>query len=75
MLWLLPTLFAVTVLTFLLLSFIPEDDRFTAALGEDQLAIEDSRRERFLDLPRFVNAKPVDVRTRANKHIYLSGFP
>ncbi|MFO0547140.1 MAG: ABC transporter permease subunit [Polyangiaceae bacterium] len=67
LLWLLPTLFAVSMITFLLLSLIPEDDRLTAALGEDRQAVEESRRERFLDLPRFFNANPVDVRIRANE--------
>lgn len=36
LLWLLPTLFAVSLIAFLLLSLIPKDDRLTAALGEDR---------------------------------------
>jgi len=64
LLWLIPTLFAVSLLTFLLFSFVPEDE----AGGASDATTPDAeawRRERFLDLPRFVNESPLDVRTRA----------
>ncbi|AKT39404.1 ABC transporter permease [Chondromyces crocatus] len=66
LLWTLPTLFAVSVVTFLVLSFVPDpvdDPRFTAALSRADR--ERMRRERYLDLPRFINPNPRDVRTRA----------
>lgn len=65
-LWLLPTLALVSIVTFLFLSYVPdptEDPRLTVQLGEGRVA--ELRRERFLDLPRFANASPRDVRDRA----------
>lgn len=65
LLWLIPTLFAVSLLTFLLFSFVPEEG---AGGGETGSAgdVEALRREQFLDLPRFVNQSPLDVRARAS---------
>lgn len=69
LLWLIPTLFAVSLLTFLIFSFLPEHDEHTvASLGTSGPEIEaevERRRERFLDLPRFVNPEPLDVRSRS----------
>ena len=65
-LWTLPTFFVVSLLSFLVLSFMPDpadDPRLGAALTGAELA--QLRRERFLDLPRFVNPAPRDVRVRA----------
>ena len=65
-LWLLPTLALVSVVTFLFLSYVPdatEDPKVARALGAERVA--ELRRERFLDLPRFANAAPRDVRARA----------
>ncbi|MCC6552895.1 MAG: ABC transporter permease subunit [Polyangiaceae bacterium] len=66
LLWTLPTFFGVSVLSFLVLSFVPDpadDPRVAAMLGAAELS--QLRRERFLDLPRFVNPAPRDVRVRA----------
>lgn len=69
-LWMLPTLFAVSVLSFLVLSFVPDpadDPRLAAALSRADR--ERLRRERFLDLPRFINPTPRDVRVRATEAV------
>src|SRR5262245_37036800 len=66
LLWTLPVLLGVSVLSFLVLSFVPDpaDDPLVAAsLSRADLAR--LRRERFLDLPRFVNSSPRDARVRA----------
>lgn len=66
LLWTIPALFAISVVTFLFLSFVPdptEDPRLVASLSPREL--EEARRARFLDLPRFFNAAPEDVRSRA----------
>lgn len=65
-LWLIPTLVGVSLVTFLFLSYVPDptlDPKVAAQLGEARVA--ELRRERFLDLPRFVNAAPLDARARA----------
>jgi len=64
--WLVPTLAGVSLVTFLFLSYVPdptEDPKLTAELGAERVA--ELRREHFLDLPRFVNTAPNDVRARA----------
>lgn len=69
-LWMLPTLFAVSVLSFLVLSFVPDpadDPRLAAALSRADR--ERLRRERFLDLPRFINPSPRDVHVRATEAV------
>jgi peptide/nickel transport system permease protein len=66
LLWTLPTLIGISLVTFFLLSFVPDptdDPAFAASLSTDALA--HLRRARFLDLPRFINLAPVDVRIRA----------
>lgn len=66
LLWTIPTLVGVSLLSFLVLSFVPdptEDPAVATKLGP--AAVTEQRRERFLDLPRFVNLAPRDVRTRA----------
>jgi len=66
LLWTLPTLVGVSIITFLFLSFVPdptEDPAIARALTPSELAA--LRRERFLDLPRFVNLAPRDVHVRA----------
>jgi ABC-type dipeptide/oligopeptide/nickel transport system permease component len=65
-LWTLPTLVGVSLLTFLVLSFVPDptdDPRLSPSLSRAELGR--LRRERFLDLPRFINPAPRDVRERA----------
>jgi peptide/nickel transport system permease protein len=61
LLWLIPTLFAVSLLLFGLLSVLP-DQRDRTGDGD---AEAESRRERFLDLPYFVNPSPDDVASRS----------
>lgn len=66
LLWFLPTLVGITVLSFLFLSFVPDltdDPIYRSALTRAQITAH--RRERFLDLPRFFNFSPRDVRSRA----------
>lgn len=68
LLWTLPTLVGVSLVTFLLLSFVPDptdDPRLASTLRPDEIAR--IRRERFVDLPRFVNVVPRDVRARADE--------
>jgi ABC-type dipeptide/oligopeptide/nickel transport system permease component len=66
LLWTLPALLGVSLLAFLLLSFVPDpsdDPAVAASMAPGALA--ERRRERFLDLPRFFNAAPLDVHGRA----------
>ncbi|WP_437817364.1 ABC transporter permease subunit [Sorangium sp. So ce1078] len=66
LLWTLPTLVGVSLLTFFVLSFVPDptdDPLLASSLSSAELAR--LRRERFLDLPRFINLEPRDVRLRA----------
>ncbi len=68
LLWLVPTLVALTLASFALLSFVPDpaDDReLVNVLGAEQ--VQALRRERFLDLPRFFNPRPTDIRTRVDE--------
>ena len=63
--WAIPTLFGVSLVVFLLTTLLPDPPR--AGPGDDvdtRLRADDLRRARFLDLPRFVNVAPQDVRTR-----------
>lgn len=66
LLWTLPTLLLVSLASFLFLSLVPDptDDETTrASLSRGELDAQ--RRERFVDLPRFLNLAPRDVRRRA----------
>jgi ABC-type dipeptide/oligopeptide/nickel transport system permease component len=68
LLWTIPTLVGVSLVCFLFLSFVPDitdDPDLAASLTAEELA--EKRRERFLDLPRFLNFSPVDVRARATE--------
>ena len=63
--WMVPTLIGITLASFVLASYVPgpaDDPNILVILGEDRA--EDVRRSRFLDLPRFFNPNPVDVRVR-----------
>ena len=56
----------VSIITFLFLSYVPDptdDPEVARVLAADELTR--LRRERFLDLPRFINTNPRDVRARA----------
>lgn len=65
MLWSVPALFATSFILFFVTTLAPspaaEDDAEVTAPSEP------TRRSRFLDLPRFVNEHPVDVRVRAER--------
>jgi len=72
-LWAIPTLFGISLVVFLLTTLLPDP---TANLAEGldlvpaaRLVLDDSRRARFLDLPRFINTEPEDVRSRAEECI------
>jgi ABC-type dipeptide/oligopeptide/nickel transport system permease component len=64
LLWTIPTLIGVSLVTFLFLSYVPDptDDPATDLAPAERVRL---RRERFLDLPRFLNTSPEDVRVRA----------
>lgn len=66
LLWTFPALVGISLVTFLFLSYVPDrtdDPAYAASIGAAELARQ--RRERFLDLPRFLNLTPGDVRERA----------
>jgi peptide/nickel transport system permease protein len=64
LLWILPTLLGVSLVTFLFLSYVPDptDDPSLRMTPVERTRL---RRERFLELPRFVNFTPSDARTLA----------
>jgi ABC-type dipeptide/oligopeptide/nickel transport system permease component len=76
-LWAIPTLFGVSLLVFFVTTLIPDPagENFAAYLaaygtltnrGPTALdAMEARRRAHFLDLPRFFNPRPMDVKSRA----------
>jgi ABC-type dipeptide/oligopeptide/nickel transport system permease component len=69
-LWAVPTLFGISLIVFMLSTLLPEPPEAQAPTGPLALAHDparfaaalEARRSRFLDLPRFFNAKPKDVR-------------
>ncbi|MBS2017884.1 MAG: ABC transporter permease subunit [Deltaproteobacteria bacterium] len=65
--WAIPTLFGVSLVVFLLTSLLPDPG---SELPRNDVAaklrVDDLRRARFLDLPRFLNVAPTDVRTRVD---------
>jgi ABC-type dipeptide/oligopeptide/nickel transport system permease component len=66
LIWLIPTFIGISLVSYLLLSFIPDPTDapgFAASLPRGEL--ERLRRERFVDLPRFINTAPQGVRVRA----------
>ena len=77
LLWGIPTLIGVSLLVFFLTSLLPDPGGDTAEARAQILArdpsaydaIEERRRDRFLDLPRFFNPQPADVRTRSAEAI------
>jgi len=63
--WIFPTIIGVSIITFLFLSYVPDptdDPEVARVLAAEELTR--LRRERFLDLPRFINPDPRDVRAR-----------
>ena len=71
--WAVPTLIGVSLIVFLLTTLMPDPalqpgDQQSALLMIDPArfdALVEMRRRRFLDLPRFLNPQPQDVRARA----------
>lgn len=76
-LWGIPTLIGVSLLVFFLTSLLPDPGGDTAEARAEILArdpsaydaMDEHRRERFLDLPRFFNPQPADVRSRSAEAI------
>jgi peptide/nickel transport system permease protein len=72
-LWALPTLLGISLVVFFLTTLLPDPSAGVLAAGSTVLGddperdakLEEERRSRFLDLPRFFNDAPQDVRTRA----------
>jgi ABC-type dipeptide/oligopeptide/nickel transport system permease component len=61
-LWAIPTLLATSLVLFFVTTLAPDPVPTSAG---STAAGDDARRARFLDLPRFLNSDPQDVRTRA----------
>jgi peptide/nickel transport system permease protein len=76
--WAIPTLFGVSLVVFMLTTLLPDPEGDTGGVApsvESRLRVDDLRRARFLDLPRFLNVAPRDVRTRVDEcvaHIVLA---
>jgi ABC-type dipeptide/oligopeptide/nickel transport system permease component len=72
-LWSIPTLIATSLVLFFVTTLAPdpaapsspEEARMPAA----DVRVDEARRSRFLDLPRFVNSDPRDVRSRAREAV------
>jgi peptide/nickel transport system permease protein len=72
LLWIVPILIGVTIVSFALLSYVPDPaDEPAQAAGRTADEVTELRRERFLDLPRFVNEQPVDVRGRVDQALEM----
>jgi peptide/nickel transport system permease protein len=75
MLWAIPTLVGISLVVFFVTSLLPDPAadlprRAVALFAQDPAryeALEEQRRQRFLDLPAFFDARPKDVRTRAEE--------
>lgn len=67
-LWAVPTLFGVSIVVFLMTTLLPDPKapEASSADPEARLAAEERRRVRFLDLPKFFNADPSDVRHKVD---------
>lgn len=59
LLWVLPSVLAVSLVSFYVLTFVPPQPGMSA----------EEKRERFYDLPRFVNVSPVDLRARVDEAV------
>lgn len=65
--WAFPTLVGVSLVVFVLTTLLPDPRAAGSSPVADvaaRLALEEARRSRFLDLPRFFNEAPEDVRSR-----------
>ena len=63
-LWAIPTLLATSLVLFFVTTLAPDP-----APNTGDPTIEEARRTRFLDLPRFVNTSPQDVASRASSAV------
>jgi ABC-type dipeptide/oligopeptide/nickel transport system permease component len=63
-LWAIPTLLATSLILFFVTTLAPDPVTSPSQAGDDSAA-DEARRARFLDLPRFLNENPRDVRSRA----------
>jgi ABC-type dipeptide/oligopeptide/nickel transport system permease component len=63
-LWAIPTLLATSLILFFVTTLAPDPVSSPPAASDDAL-VDEARRARFLDLPRFFNMDPQDVRSRA----------
>src|SRR5579864_5361378 len=70
-LWAIPTLIATSLILFFVTTLTPDPAApATPAEAREPTAdasLEEQRRSRFLDLPRFLNVDPQDVRSRARE--------
>ena len=79
MLWAIPTLFGISLVVFFVTTLIPDPTASLAAsqlgiTGTDPLAeelVNARRRAHFLDLPRFLNPHPADVRSHAEADVQI----
>lgn len=68
--WAIPTLIGVSLLVFLLTTLLPDPEAEAHVAPGDvpgRVDLDELRRARFLDLPRFFNASPRDVRTTVER--------
>lgn len=72
-LWAIPTLVATSLIVFGVTALAPDPAPShglnDASARSSDSPVETARRERFLDLPRFVNIAPQDVRTRVREAV------
>src|SRR5215471_13588444 len=74
-LWAIPTLFGVSLVVFLVTTFLPdpagenaEETLSLLQVDPERFAdLDEKRREHFLDLPRFFNERPADVRSKTSE--------
>ena len=63
LLWIFPSVLGVSLLSFFLLSLMPEPAGLSVSLADDP-EVAEARTMRFLDLPLFFNVAPSDIRLR-----------
>jgi peptide/nickel transport system permease protein len=66
-LWAIPTLVATSLVLFFVTTLAPDPADTTDRTAAGRLLPEEARRSRFLDLPRFLNRDPQDVRSLAGQ--------
>ncbi len=67
-----PTVFGISLVVFFVTTLVPDPSMGAAFVQADPRAeqvVEEQRRSRFLDLPRFLNSEPMDVNVRADQAI------